>query len=191
VSRRAARVYRTATHLYPRAFREEYGDALVALFEDQCRDEHPIRVTCRAAVDLFVTVPIRHLEVPMPRRAPIAMIILYAALAVGGFVAAGLSGTNYAGGTIGLLVTVVATALAITTWRRNLVTAPVEGSGAWWKLLVTGAVLIGSVIVGAQAGIQQWYLAITMVLAGLASVLAGLIFGVARLVRRPTPPAIG
>lgn len=189
--RPATRVYRAATRLYPRAFREEYGDDLVALFEEQTRDEPAARVAGRAVLDLIVTVPIRHLEVPMPRRAPTAMFIVYTAIAIAGVVAALLSGTNYAVGTIGFLVTIGASTLAIITWRRSVSAAPLEGSGAWWKLPTAGAVLIGSVVIGAQAEIEQWYLAMAMVLAGIALILAGLILGVARLVRRPTPPAIG
>jgi hypothetical protein len=185
----SARVYRQLIRLYPRAFRDEYGDDLVALFEQQCHDERPARVYARTALDLVVTVPIRHLEVPMPRRAPITMIVLYVILAVAGVVTAGLSGTNYVRGTIGLLVAVLATALAIITWRRNLFTASVDGSGAWWKLLAIGGGLIGSVLVGAQAGLEQWYLAMTMILAGIASALAGVVLGATRLFRRRTPLA--
>ncbi|MGZ4711918.1 MAG: hypothetical protein ACXVJ7_15180 [Acidimicrobiia bacterium] len=180
----ATSVYRGLVRLYPRSFREEYGEDLVALFAEQCRDEPPVRVYARAAVDLILTIPVRHLEVPMPRRAPTAMIVSCAALAVGGFIAAGSSGTNYVGGTIGLLVTVLATALGITTWRRNLFTAPVEGSGAWWKLLAAGATLIGGVIIGAQAEVEAWYVGLTMVLGGMALILAGLMLGGYRLLQR-------
>ncbi|HEV8627486.1 MAG TPA: hypothetical protein VG034_23870 [Acidimicrobiia bacterium] len=56
-ARYAAGVYRRLLWLYPRRFREEYGNDLVLLLTDQLRDEPAGRVFGRAAVDLALTIP--------------------------------------------------------------------------------------------------------------------------------------
>lgn len=190
MSHAAARMYRAATHLYPRAFREEYGDDLVALFEAQCSDESPVRVYARTTVDLLVTVPIRHLEVPMHDRAPTTMVIVYVVIALGGLTTVAIGGTNEVAATLGLLVAAVAGALAVVTARRQAA-APSDPSSIWWKVTTAGIALIAAVMVGARIGIEAWYLAWVAALGGIALIAVGLVLGVFRLFHRARPPAIG
>jgi hypothetical protein len=178
------RVYRGLIRLYPRRFRDEYGDDLVDLFRQQCRDEAPTRVYARTVVDLLVTVPTRHLEVSMPRRAPTTITLLYAAVALGGVATAVLAGSNLALVAIGLLVGLAATGLAITSGRRNTSTAAIDATGAWWKLAGAGIALIGGCIAGAYLGIDAWYLGMIAVLTGIGLVVGGVALGLAQAFRR-------
>lgn len=186
----AARLYRSFLRLYPRRFREEYGEALVALFEDQCRDESPARVYARTALDLIVTVPVRHLEVPMHDRAPTAMVLVYSVIALGGVATAVIGGTNEVAVSLGLLVAALAGGLAVVTARRN-VTRPADPAGLWWKITTTGVALVAAVVVGAGVGIEAWYLAWLASIVGLAMIAVGLTLGAVRLIQRMRPPAIG
>ena len=59
------RVYKALLLLYPRPFRQNYGEDMALLFAEQLRDENRWRVCSRAATDLALTVPTRYLEVIM------------------------------------------------------------------------------------------------------------------------------
>jgi hypothetical protein len=179
----SARVYRQLLGLYPRAFRDEYGDDLVALFEEQCREERPARVYARTALDLVLTVPIRHLEVPMRHRAPATLVSIYLAIVLGGLATAVLGGTSEVAVSIGLFVAIVAGALAVVTARRTA-SAPTDASSRWWKLMTTGAALVAAVVLGAALGIEAWYLAWVAATSGLVLVAAGVLLGAYQLVRR-------
>ncbi len=188
---RGARAYRALVRLYPREFRKEYADDLVALFADQCRDEPPVRVYARTALDLLITVPTRHLESPMHRRAPTTTALLYIALAVGGLAMTALSGSNLTAGSVGLVVAVVGVALAVTTWRREATAASVGARADWWKLTGGGVALVVGVLVAAEAGADAWYLGMAVLLAGFSLVLAGLLMAGLHLVRRRSSPLGG
>ena len=58
-----SRSYRAFVRLYPKRFREEFGDDLVALFADQRADDGALRTWTRATRDALVTIPTQHLEV--------------------------------------------------------------------------------------------------------------------------------
>jgi polysaccharide biosynthesis transport protein len=60
---RSERIYRWLLNLYPRAYRRDYGEAMVQLFRDQCRDAHgvggrgePFRFWLRTLWDLVKSV---------------------------------------------------------------------------------------------------------------------------------------
>lgn len=61
----ARRSYRILVNLYPASFRREYGQDMVALFEDLIADRGAAAATIRTGVDLVVTVPRYHLEAVM------------------------------------------------------------------------------------------------------------------------------
>ncbi len=61
----ARRSYRVLVGLYPTAFRREYGQDLVLLFDDLVADRGTAAATVRTGIDLFVTVPRYHLEAVM------------------------------------------------------------------------------------------------------------------------------
>lgn len=170
---RVAAVYRVALHLYPRAFRREYGEDMVALLDAQLGDEHAGRVVARAIVDLFLTVPIRHLEAHMSRTSSTTVVI--ALVALGAVLAV-------VGGPVGLLVAVVVLAGAWLTWSRNHPVTTTGGS-AWWKLLLGGVALMAALVVvttlTGELPSGGWYVAMTVGLTSLLLMASGLVLGAA------------
>jgi hypothetical protein len=167
------RVYRALLHLYPRRFRREYGDAMVALLEDQLRDEHAARVIGRAAVDLVTTVPASHLEAHM-KRSPITVTI--AVLVALGVVFA------VVGGRIGLVAALAAFVVAAMTWRRSQPVAAAT-DGRWWKLLLGGVALFGADMLVANIVGELpeggWFVAMVVGLTSLVLMAAGVGLGIA------------
>jgi hypothetical protein len=177
------RLYRLLLWLYPRRFRREYGDDMAALLAEQLRDEHPLRIAGRTALDLFTTVPVRHLEVVMPRSSIPAVII--------GFVAVGAT-VAVVGGPLGIAAAVVLLATATLIWRRN---RPVETTrdGRWWKLLAAGVLLLaGLVVVTTITGELPsggWYVAMATLLTSFGLIGSGIVLGIATGVRSTRPAA--
>lgn len=178
----ALRTYRAAQHLYPRRFRLEYGDDMVALLQDQLRDEPTWRVAGRTLIDLAVTVPVTQVEAHMSRsRTPVLVLVatLLAAVATFAFVE----------GLLGVVVAVLGVALAALIWRRE---RPAHERGVmtakWWIFLLGGAGLLGIVLGAASAAgeLSEPAWAITMIglLTSVALVGAGIVLGLIRLADR-------
>lgn len=55
-------------------------------------------------------------------------------------------------------------------------------TGAWWKLLVAGPIIVVAVIVGSGAGIDAWFLGFFAVMLAFLSTAVGLMLGLAHLV---------
>lgn len=167
------RAYRLLLHLYPRSFRNEYGDDMVALLRHQLRDEHVARVAARTAVDLALTIPARHLEVRMSGTPTTVLVVLFAAV--------GAALTVF-GGPVGLAGGLVLVALAVVTWRRS---RPVveAGAGRWWKLLLAGAALLSTVVVvttiTGELPSGGWYVAMASLLASFGLMGTGIVLGIA------------
>jgi hypothetical protein len=181
------RAYRTLVRLYPREFREEYGEDMVALFRDQCSDEAAWRVTMRSLLDLALTVPTQHLEPRMHKDPTPAATLGYLAVALAGVVLAAVGGTSPLALMIGTLMAVAGGALAVLTWRRA---APFRGStltAQWWKFIVAGPLLVGAVIVASGLGVDAWFLGIALVLIAIGSVAFGIALAVANVVAHRTP----
>jgi hypothetical protein len=175
------RLYRVALRCYPRAFRHEFGDDMAALLEAQLRDERAARVVGRAALDLLVTVPSRHLEAHMSRAsAPILVIVLVAL----GLVLA------VVGGPVGLVAALATFAVAAVTWRRSQpIVANVDG-GRWWKFLLGGAgLLVALIVVTTITGELHngtWYIAMVAMLTSFALIATGVVLGIAARFRLHT-----
>jgi putative ABC transport system permease protein len=58
-----ARVYRRLLSLYPREFREEYGDEMAGVYRDRAADEGPVRLWPALLGDLLRTAPREHVSV--------------------------------------------------------------------------------------------------------------------------------
>ncbi len=61
-------IYRTLTILYPKEFRDRYGDDLVQNHADLTADRGPAAAWARTGLDLIVTIPRYHLETIMSQR---------------------------------------------------------------------------------------------------------------------------
>ena len=183
---RLVRAYRLLLRAYPSSFRTEYGDDMVALLQDQLRDEPTWRVAGRTAVDLAITVPTNHLEDLMHRSTRPAVPLAYAGLAVAGAAFGVVSGTNVGAFVAGLLLAVVAGTMAVISWRRAL---PLQGHTVtrhWWTFVVAGAALIAAVRIGAELDADAWFLGVMCVLSAIALIAIGLVLAIVRLAtRRP------
>lgn len=174
------RFYRLLLHAYPRSFRREYGDDMVALLRHQLRDESVARVAARTAVDLAITVPTRHLEAHMSPTPATVLVVLFGALA---------AALTVFGGPVGVAGGVVLLALAVVTWRRN---RPIVETGdtRWWKLLLAGVALLGTLVVvttiTGELHNGLWYLAMATMLTSFGLIGAGIVLGIAgRVGTRP------
>ena len=182
-------LYRKATRLYPRTFRQDYGPDLVQLFADQLRDEATWRVVTRSAVDLAITVPTRHLEARMNRPPTPLVPVLFAALALSSVIVALVVGSP-----IVLLVClgvgVSAGALTlISAHRTRGLTQPRPTTAHWWKVLATGGGLLAALIATTTATGELpeggWLIAMLIGLTAIVLLSTGVAMGIAHLASRP------
>jgi len=167
------RLYRAALHLYPRRFRREYGDDMLALLADQLRDESSLRVVGRTALDLLVTVPTRHLEAHMQRSTTTPLVITFVAVATAFLVF---------GGPFGLIAAVALLALAAVLWRRNRPVIAAHDS-RWWRLLLAGVTLLAALVVvttiTGELPDGGWFIAMITMFTSFALIGAGVVLGIA------------
>ena len=167
------KLYRLLLHAYPRTFRREYGDDMVALVQTQLREERAARVVGRTVLDLALTIPTRHLETHMNASSGTALIVIL--VAVGGLLAV-------LGNPIGVVAALVLFALAGLAWRRN---RPVveAGDGRWWKLLLSGVGLLGTLVVvttiTGELPSGWWEVAMLTILVSFGLMGTGIVLGIA------------
>lgn len=181
-------VYRAAQRLYPRRFRAEYGDDMLALLREQLRDEPRWRVCGRAVIDLAVSVLIQHVEVHMSRSRT-SLFVLVAT------VVAATAAFSFVEGLLGLTIAFLGVTLAILIWRRERPARERQAVVAkWWMFLAGGAGSLAIVISAATASGElsepAWVVVMLGMLGGVVLVGAGLVLGIVRLVDRRTSPGI-
>jgi len=183
----AVRAARTLVALYPRRLRDEYGDDMVALVREQCRDEPAGRVCVRFLIDLAITVPKTHLEVRMNRIPSPVVPLFYMAVAFGGLLTAVLGGSQIVTVVLGLAVALLARTLGAVAWRQTATAVGRSLADAWWKFLLAGPTLVAMVIVAAGAGVESWYLGMAAVLTALVLTGVGVVLGLMRFAGRSRP----
>lgn len=178
------RLYQLALCCYPRRFREEYGPDMVALLEDQLRDEPAPRVWARATVDLSISIPTRHLEALMTRPPNLAVPVMFAGLSTAGVLLVVIGGARGDIVAMGTTLAVVAGALAYLAWRDVRHSDTHGAGGSWAKLLGAGMVTLASFIAAVNIHPDlsdgQWQLAMLALLTSLALIASGTILGVVR-----------
>jgi hypothetical protein len=179
---RFARGYRGVLRLYPRTFREEYGDDMELLAREQYRAEPAPRVVVRTLFDLAISIPNQHLEVHMSGAPSLQTALAYSALAVAGLAVALVGGSAPIALVVGLVVAVGAGVVAAVAWKRSAPARSDRMTAGWWKFVIAGPVLVGAVILAAGLGVEAWFLGMLTVLLALVSTGLGLILGVAHLV---------
>jgi hypothetical protein len=171
------KLYRAALHLYPRQFRRDYGDDMLALVEHQLRDESAVRVVGRTALDLLLTVPTRHLEARMHRSTTTPLVIIFVAVAAAFLVF---------GGPLGLIVGVALLALASVLWLRNRPVVAAQ-EARWWKFLLAGVGLLAALVVVTTSTGELpdggWFVAMIAMFTSFALIGAGTVLGIARRFR--------
>jgi hypothetical protein len=183
----AVGVYRGLLRVYPRRFRDEYRPDMVLLFTEQLRDEPAGRVWARAAVDLAITVPTRHLEAHMNRPPIRTMPLLFATVSVTGLVFAIVAGSNLGMFAVDLTIAVVAGALAAVAWlQTRILTTTRPVSAHWWKFLAYGAGALAAMIVVTSVPYEfddsLWWPMVIVILSAVVTLAVGFGLGVAHLI---------
>lgn len=188
------RAYRALVVLYPRSFRAEYQDLMVRVFEDDLTERGTRRAWSRTIHDLLVSIPIQIVEATVSKpsktrlaQAGIALSILavLAVVAVGRFVVI----------IVPLVVAIAAGALVY--WRSTLPyrDAVTDASASWWKVILAGALLLGSIGAAATYGPSMdwfpWHLAALLYLAAWVAMIVGALLGLLHLARWTRSRAVG
>ena len=103
-------VYRSLVRLYPRSFRHEYGEDLVAHYGDLVADRGARAARARTALDLAITIPRYHLEHVMTEKHSTTVL----GVVIGLFAAGGLASLMTPVGPPSLILFAVAIVLAVT-----------------------------------------------------------------------------
>lgn len=193
---RSITLYRSLSRLYPKAFRAEYGDDLVATFTEQLRDESAARVWWSTVRDLVVTVPSQHLEVRMKRPTPRTVAMIATAVTFAALVLAVVAGTGPVVGVF-LLAAVAALAVATLSWRaaRSAEQQATSAQSRWRTLLLCGVALVAAVIVVINVPPYNdkelpgagWALMMLSLIAGVALITVGASLGLSRRANSPAP----
>jgi hypothetical protein len=191
---RLVTAYRLAIRLYPRAFRDEFGDDLVQLFADQLADERAPRIVARTVLDLALSVPQRHLESDMrtTRSSILPVVFFVAALSS---LAVGLVVGHPAVLGVCAVVTLAFVTLGLVAVHRARPLSEVRSAPSrWWVALTTGVVLmVGLVVVTNATGELPeggWLLAMITGLTALVLIGTGLVLGIVHLAGRSHRRAI-
>jgi hypothetical protein len=184
-AQRSIAVYRHLAALYPKAFRAEYGDDLVATFTEQIRDDSATHVWLSTVRDLVVTVPSQHLEARMNRPAPQTVAVLATAI---------VAGTGPVVGVF-LLIALVALVVATLAWKSA---RPAENGGSiatrWRTILIIGVALLATVILvinvppysNRELPEALWLLMMLALVTSVGLITVGLTMGIARRLNHHT-----
>jgi uncharacterized membrane protein YhaH (DUF805 family) len=178
--------YAQLLRLYPRAFREEYGEDMELLLRQQLREEARLRVYGRAALDLVLTVPSLHLEARMSR-GPSAPVV-YGAASVASLVLAVITGTAVGVSVMALAGVFLFGSLAVLTWRRAHALDP-GGHTQWWRYAAAGAALLAATVVAAnladgELSESSWVVFMGALLTSVVLLAVGLVLGITHAVGR-------
>lgn len=145
---RSIEAYRLLSALYPKSFRDAYGDDLVATFTEQLRDDRATVVWLLAIRDLVVTLPSQHLEARMHRPAPQTVAMIATAFTVAALMLAFAAGTGPVVGVF-LLATIAGLIVSTLAWKaaRPAGHDAAMKENRWRTFLAIGLVLFTSVIV--------------------------------------------
>jgi hypothetical protein len=193
-AQRSIAVYRHLAALYPKAFRAEYGDDLVATFTEQIRDDSATHVWLSTVRDLVVTVPSQHLEARMNRPAPQTVAVLATSVTVAALVLAIVAGTGPVVGVF-LLIALVALVVATLAWKSA---RPAENGGSiatrWRTILIIGVALLATVILvinvppysNRELPEALWLLMMLALVTSVGLITVGLTMGIARRLNHHT-----
>lgn len=117
--------YRALLRLYPRSFRESYGEPMAQTFGDRLRDAGP-RAWLVVGPDLLRTAPSQRMEALMASLSPGARVGLLAALAAGAVAAS----IGLGGGAVPLLVVIAA--VLMMAGNRAVLAAPFGDRAPLW-----------------------------------------------------------
>lgn len=123
--------YRALLRLYPRSFRQSYGDPMTQLFADRLRDIGG-RAWVETARDLLRTVPTQRMEAAMARLSPGARVGVLVALVVGAVAAS----IGLGGGAVPLLLLIAVVVVVVR--HRSVMAAPFGDRAPLWPAVTQG-----------------------------------------------------
>jgi hypothetical protein len=181
-------VYRSLVRLYPRAFRHEYGEDLVAHYGDLVADRGAGAARARTALDLAITIPRYHLEHVMTEQHSTTVL----GLVIGLFAAGGLASLMTGVGPPSLILFAVAIVLAVTQRSTLSRALRVPNSNLRRRRLQTAAALGGTFVLtygtfSLTVG-DSWTITDTLLaLVGTPAMIAAPLFLLAGLLTPRTP----
>jgi 4-amino-4-deoxy-L-arabinose transferase-like glycosyltransferase len=188
-TQRSIGVYRRLSALYPKSFRAEYGDDLVATFTEHLRDEAATRVWLSTIRDLAVTVPTQHLEARMNHPESRTVAVVATVFTVAALVLAVVAGT---GPVVGVFFVIAVAALVVATlaWKaaRPASSDRAGIANRWRTILIAGVTLLAAVLVfinvppynNRELPEAGWILMMLSLVASVALITVGLTMGIAR-----------
>jgi hypothetical protein len=191
---RLVKAYRLTIRLYPRPFRDEFGEDLVQLFADQLADERAPRIVARTVLDLALSVPQRHLESDMrTTRSSILPVMFFVAALTS--LAVGLAIGHPSVLALCAFATLAFIALALVAIHRARPLSEVRSAPSrWWVALTAGVVLlVGLILVTNATGELPeggWLLAMITGLTSVVLIGTGVVLGVVHLAGRSHRRAI-
>ncbi len=185
-------LYRATHALYPRAFREEYGEDLGAVFETQLDELGAARCWLRTLRDLIVSIPTQQQESRMKKPSASGAFIVSLALGIGATLMAVVIGTSLFA-VVFLLMALAALVAAFTTRRAAKPVVALERSGSWKKFLGAGSLLLALLIVlmnlpanrDQELSTVAWSLLMFAILLSLSLIAAGVVLRVTGRRRNP------
>lgn len=192
---RSVAVYRFLSVLYPKSFRDEYREDLVATFSEQLRDERAGRVWVSAIRDLLTSIPIQHLEARMNRPTPQTVAVVATVSTVAALVLGIVAGTSPIVGVF-LLIAIVSLVIATLAWKAA---RPIGRDGErvanrWRTFLILGVALLTLVLVVINVPLYNdkelpeagWVLMMTSLVTSVGLIVVGLTMGIAQRSSRHT-----
>lgn len=141
------RTYRAAVRLYPKEFRREHGDDIVALFAELMADRGPRRAWSRTILDLIITLPTYRLETIMSQsRSSTVINLTVLALLASGIVAL------FDISPVAAVVLLGAAGVVAITQRTNLARSLRPATGSQRRKRLTWAAISAAVFAAAVVG---------------------------------------
>lgn len=188
--------YGVLLRLYPRAFREEYGEDMTQLLRDQLRDESATRVWARTVLDVALTCPTIRLEAHMSHA--LSARVVYGSATVACLVVAAVVGSSAGVSIIGLAGVLIFGTLTFISWRRARTLGPSAHAVAhWWKYLAAGVTGLAGVV-GWGTSVEElpdgaWFAFMGCLVFSVVLIAVGLVLGITNLLsgRRAGTPLTG
>ncbi len=177
------RAYSALVGLYPRRFRDEYGQDMVLLFEEMAADRGAARVWPTLLRDAFTSIITQRMETLMSETQSRTLTLVgFVSLAVG-VVAMALFGSAAKPLFLVLLAALGAGGLAIGLFLRSNAAYREPGQGMhrhWWRYLLAAAACFGAAVIGTEVLNLDgpWVLLFVDIIAGWFLVAMGLALGV-------------
>jgi len=185
-------VYRSLVRLYPRDFRQRYGEDLVQHFADLITDRGARAAWTRTSIDLIVTMPRYRLEGIMTEQQTVTTVHLTITLLTAAGVLSFMTDLYAGQGLVGLVLLLAAVVLAMTQ-RSTLARAiRTPDTNRRRRRLATAAVLAlifaASYIAFVNLIGDSWTLRETLLTAiGTSAMIAAAIYLIAGLLTPKTP----